>query len=108
MPLRLANPTAMKAPASAGAFVYPASGVYHAQRPRPAELPIRAPVAQWIERRPPEPKVAGSNPVRRASNSVSEGIMGAVRTAAPMRRRGDPSVSLTAAQTHDAAMEEEH
>jgi hypothetical protein len=25
-----------------------------------------APVAQWIERRPPEPKVAGSNPVRRA------------------------------------------
>src|SRR6266508_790278 len=27
----------------------------------------RAPVAQWIERRPPEPKVAGSNPVGRAS-----------------------------------------
>ena len=26
----------------------------------------RAPVAQWIERRPPEPKVAGSNPVGRA------------------------------------------
>ena len=28
--------------------------------------PDRAPVAQWIERRPPEPKVAGSNPVGRA------------------------------------------
>jgi hypothetical protein len=27
----------------------------------------RAPVAQWIERRPPEPKVAGSNPVGRAT-----------------------------------------
>jgi hypothetical protein len=30
----------------------------------------RAPVAQWIERRPPEPKVAGSNPVGRASTNV--------------------------------------
>src|SRR5690348_16236385 len=30
-------------------------------------FPVRAPVAQWIERRPPEPKVAGSNPVGRAS-----------------------------------------
>jgi hypothetical protein len=31
---------------------------------------LRAPVAQWIERRPPEPKVAGSNPVGRASTNV--------------------------------------
>jgi hypothetical protein len=30
----------------------------------------RAPVAQWIERRPPEPKVAGSNPVGRASTNA--------------------------------------
>jgi hypothetical protein len=30
----------------------------------------RAPVAQWIERRPPEPKVAGSNPVGRARTLV--------------------------------------
>ena len=29
-------------------------------------IAVRAPVAQWIERRPPEPKVAGSNPVGRA------------------------------------------
>ncbi len=33
--------------------------------------PARAPVAQWIERRPPEPKVAGSNPVRRAITTAS-------------------------------------
>ena len=26
---------------------------------------VHAPVAQWIEHRPPEPKVAGSNPVGR-------------------------------------------
>ncbi len=31
----------------------------------------RAPVAQWIERRPPEPKVAGSNPVGRAKATLS-------------------------------------
>ena len=31
----------------------------------------RAPVAQWIERRPPEPKVAGSNPVGRAITTFS-------------------------------------
>ena len=31
-----------------------------------AIIVARAPVAQWIERRPPEPKVAGSNPVGRA------------------------------------------
>ena len=30
-----------------------------------------APVAQWIERRPPEPKVAGSNPVGRANHTIS-------------------------------------
>ncbi len=30
-------------------------------------IEMRAPVAQWIERRPPEPKVAGSNPVGRAN-----------------------------------------
>src|SRR3954468_13247508 len=30
----------------------------------------RAPVAQWIERRPPEPKVAGSNPVGRANATL--------------------------------------
>ena len=34
--------------------------------PSPAIMAVRAPVAQWIERRPPEPKVAGSNPVGRA------------------------------------------
>ena len=32
---------------------------------------VRAPVAQWIERRPPEPKVAGSNPVGRAMAKLS-------------------------------------
>ena len=37
---------------------------------------ISAPVAQWIERRPPEPKVAGSNPVRRA-NPVAVRVSGA-------------------------------
>src|SRR5262245_5494644 len=37
---------------------------------RPVGLPPRAPVAQWIERRPPEPKVAGSNPVGRASSET--------------------------------------
>jgi hypothetical protein len=35
-----------------------------------AIIAVRAPVAQWIERRPPEPKVAGSNPVGRASTNV--------------------------------------
>lgn len=34
--------------------------------PRVGIIAVRAPVAQWIERRPPEPKVAGSNPVGRA------------------------------------------
>ena len=33
-------------------------------------IAARAPVAQWIERRPPEPKVAGSNPVGRARTHV--------------------------------------
>jgi hypothetical protein len=33
-------------------------------------IALRAPVAQWIERRPPEPKVAGSNPVGRAITDV--------------------------------------
>ena len=33
-----------------------------------------APVAQWIERRPPEPKVAGSNPVGRARTHVLFGV----------------------------------
>src|SRR5436190_7620886 len=32
----------------------------------------RAPVAQWIERRPPEAEVAGSNPAGRAPFSVPE------------------------------------
>ena len=30
-----------------------------------------APVAQWIEHRPPEPRVGGSNPLRRASSQSS-------------------------------------
>ena len=34
-------------------------------------IAVRAPVAQWIERRPPEPKVAGSNPVGRAIATFS-------------------------------------
>ncbi len=34
-------------------------------------IETRAPVAQWIERRPPEPKVAGSNPVGRAIATFS-------------------------------------
>jgi hypothetical protein len=38
-------------------------------------IAVRAPVAQWIERRPPEPKVAGSNPVGRAI-SVDRSIVG--------------------------------
>ena len=36
-----------------------------------AIIAVRAPVAQWIERRPPEPKVAGSNPVGRATATFS-------------------------------------
>ena len=32
--------------------------------PRTGRVPPRAPVAQWIERLPPEQKAAGSNPVR--------------------------------------------
>ena len=51
---------------------------------------LLAPVAQWIERRPPEPKVAGSNPVRRASQLQTSTGRGSIRTA-----------------SHDAAMEEE-
>ena len=37
----------------------------------PDKMAARAPVAQWIERRPPEPKVAGSNPVGRAIPTAS-------------------------------------
>src|SRR4029079_9003615 len=36
-----------------------------------AIIAVHAPVAQWIERRPPEPKVAGSNPVGRAMATCS-------------------------------------
>ena len=32
---------------------------------------LDAPVAQWIEHRPPEPRVGGSNPLRRASSQSS-------------------------------------
>ena len=39
-------------------------------RNRRGIIGTRAPVAQWIERRPPEPKVAGSNPVGRAISST--------------------------------------
>jgi hypothetical protein len=39
----------------------------------------RAPVAQWIERRPPEPKVAGSNPVGRARTHVLFVLTGGAR-----------------------------
>ncbi len=49
-------------------------------------LSCMAPVAQWIERRPPEPKVAGSNPVRRASHPSGSTLSQCVRfpTARPM------------------------
>jgi hypothetical protein len=30
---------------------------------------LSAPVAQWIEHRPPEPRVGGSNPLRRAGKT---------------------------------------
>ena len=42
---------------------------------RPGRREISAPVAQWIERRPPEPKVAGSNPVRRATPVAGDGLV---------------------------------
>ena len=48
----------------------PGTGRVHSrlidERALPGIIRVRAPVAQWIERRPPEPKVAGSNPVGRA------------------------------------------
>src|SRR5256885_2282015 len=47
-----------------------AAGLLFASRLLPVSSTARAPVAQWIERRPPEPKVAGSNPVGRASSSL--------------------------------------
>ncbi len=37
------------------------------QSPNAGTVTPRAPVAQWIERLPPEQKVAGSNPVRGTS-----------------------------------------
>src|SRR5437762_318517 len=68
--------------------VKPEAKVY----PRPAGIiAVRAPVAQWIERRPPEPKVAGSNPVGRAtSNLFGQRQRQSVR----LGRRGQPD-------THD-------
>jgi heme-degrading monooxygenase HmoA len=52
----------------------------------------RAPVAQWIERRPPEPKVAGSNPVGRARTRVlflSHSLWNFLSDAAKPRRVAD-------------------
>src|SRR5437867_2993860 len=43
-------------------------------------IAVRAPVAQWIERRPPEPKVAGSNPVGRATLCIHAGREGLTPT----------------------------
>src|SRR4051812_10102540 len=64
-------------------------------------IAVRAPVAQWIERRPPEPKVAGSNPVGRASTNVRrlEGQDGATarcagRAHAPILRCKEDSMAL--------------
>jgi hypothetical protein len=51
-------------------------------------------VAQWIERRPPEPKVTGSNPVERAK--FSKGVI-VSKKAEPIRRntpRGYPDLLL--------------
>src|SRR5205807_2556260 len=39
-------------------------------RPAAAKLRGRAPVAQWIERRPPEAEVAGSNPAGRVVSAL--------------------------------------
>src|SRR5436309_9766353 len=51
-----------------------------------------APVAQWIERRPPEPKVAGSNPVGRARTDVLFDVQRSASRAAP---RATPSPYAT-------------
>ena len=55
----------------------------------------RAPVAQWIERRPPKPKVAGPNPVGRATNICT--ISSIVTRCYPAERgsrnrRGNPTL----------------
>jgi hypothetical protein len=56
-------------------------------------IAVRAPVAQWIERRPPEPKVAGSNPVGRAISlprrTVAPAVLGE-RSALPFVDAGQP------------------
>src|SRR3954463_6273849 len=56
----------MKRPRTAGCWVPPSAG-RTAKRIGRLSFGLRAPVAQRIERRPPEPKVAGSNPVGRAN-----------------------------------------
>src|SRR5512136_2623654 len=55
-----------------------------------AERRVRAPVAQWIERRPPEPKVAGSNPVGRATaHSVGAFSGSSAGNPRALRHRGE-------------------
>ena len=88
MPLRLANPAATEGPSSEGPSPCPRGG---SARGRVSSNAVHhAPVAQWIERRPPEPKVAGSNPVRRATATYS----GSAR-ARPWRRAIGVSSSST-------------
>ena len=48
----------------------------------------RAPIAQWIERLPPEQKVAGSNPVRGATPAPPPTPAGASCVSADSTRRG--------------------
>ena len=58
----------------------------------------RAPVAQWIERRPPEPKVAGSNPVGRASTTFSGSASAnpwAYADGVSLTKRVTPALGLT-------------
>jgi alpha-1,2-mannosyltransferase len=54
----------------------------------------RAPVAQWIERRPPEPKVAGSNPVRRATSPAANGAEVARQRHAQVSQPSPPAQPL--------------
>ncbi len=70
----------------------------------PSIIGPRAPVAQWIERRPPEPKVAGSNPVRRATPSPAETwrvcVGGQRRLSAEMREQHARSRGYLAGSDH--------
>jgi hypothetical protein len=64
----------------------------------PGIIAVRAPVAQWIERRPPEPKVAGSNPVGRARTHVLF-----LRSGSPCRKGADccPTNSIARRDAHE-------